>query len=64
MMDLEDLSLNLRKLTDKEAATISGGMKQADAVLSASIETIMEAVSENDKVTLVGFGSFERRYPS
>ena len=35
--------------------------KQADAVLSAAIETIMEAVSENDKVTLVGFGSFEIR---
>ncbi|MEO1672823.1 MAG: HU family DNA-binding protein [Cyanobacteria bacterium J06631_2] len=35
--------------------------KQADAVLSAAIETIMEAVSDGDKVTLVGFGSFERR---
>ena len=30
-------------------------------MLSAAIETIMEAVSEGDKVTLVGFGSFERR---
>jgi DNA-binding protein HU-beta len=35
--------------------------KQADAVLTAAIETIIEAVSEGDKVTLVGFGSFEAR---
>ncbi|MDJ0562376.1 MAG: HU family DNA-binding protein, partial [Microcystis sp. M49629_WE12] len=34
---------------------------QADAVLTAAIETIIEAVSEGDKVTLVGFGSFEAR---
>ena len=35
--------------------------KQADQVLSAAIETIVEAVSSGDKVTLVGFGSFESR---
>jgi DNA-binding protein HU-beta len=35
--------------------------KQADAVLTAAIETIIDAVSEGDKVTLVGFGSFEAR---
>jgi len=30
-------------------------------VLTAAIDSIMEAVSEGDKVTLVGFGSFEAR---
>ena len=35
--------------------------KQADSVLTAAIEAIMETVSSGDKVTLVGFGSFERR---
>jgi DNA-binding protein HU-beta len=35
--------------------------KQADAVLTAAIETIIDAVSEGEKVTLVGFGSFEAR---
>ena len=29
--------------------------------MSAAIETIVEAVSSGDKVTLVGFGSFESR---
>jgi len=35
--------------------------KQADAVITAAIDAIMEAVAEGDKVTLVGFGSFEAR---
>lgn len=35
--------------------------KEADAVLTATIEAIMEAVAAGDKVTLVGFGSFEPR---
>lgn len=35
--------------------------KVADAVVSATIESIMDAVSKGDKVTLVGFGSFEAR---
>jgi DNA-binding protein HU-beta len=35
--------------------------KQADAVLTAAIDSIMEAVSKGEKVTLVGFGSFEPR---
>ena len=30
-------------------------------VISATIDTIMEAVASDDKVTLVGFGSFESR---
>ena len=35
--------------------------KQADAIITAAIDAIMEAVAEGDKVTLVGFGSFEAR---
>ena len=35
--------------------------KDADAVLSAVIESIMESVANGDKVSLVGFGSFEPR---
>ena len=35
--------------------------KEVDAVLSAAIYCIMESVSEGEKVTLVGFGSFEAR---
>ncbi len=35
--------------------------KDADAVLTAVIESIMESVAGGDKVSLVGFGSFEPR---
>ena len=35
--------------------------KEADAILSAAIETIIETVSSDEKVVVVGFGSFEAR---
>lgn len=54
--------MNKGELVDRIAQRATVTKKQADAVLSAAIETIMEAVSEGDKVTLVGFGSFERRH--
>ena len=53
--------MNKGELVDRTAQRATVTKKQADAVLSAAIETIMEAVSEGNKVTLVGFGSFEPR---
>ena len=53
--------MNKGELVDAVAEKASVTKKQADAVLTAALETIMEAVSESDKVTLVGFGSFESR---
>ncbi|BAY52732.1 HU family DNA-binding protein [Thermosynechococcus vestitus] len=35
--------------------------KQVEAIISATVEEIMEAVAKGEKVTLVGFGAFERR---
>jgi len=35
--------------------------KEVDLVISATIDAIVEAVASGEKVTLVGFGSFERR---
>ena len=35
--------------------------KEVDIVLSTTLDTIVEAVTSGDKVTLVGFGSFEKR---
>jgi DNA-binding protein HU-beta len=35
--------------------------KEADTILSNAIDTIVETVAAGDKVTLVGFGSFEKR---
>jgi DNA-binding protein HU-beta len=53
--------MNKGELVDTVAAKADVSKKQADAVLSAAIEAIVEAVSAGDKVTLVGFGSFESR---
>lgn len=53
--------MNKGELVDKVADKATVTKKQADAVITAVVETIMEAVSGGDKVTLVGFGSFEAR---
>lgn len=53
--------MNKGELVDKVAEKASVTKKQADAVLTAAIDSIIEAVSNGDKVTLVGFGSFEPR---
>ncbi|MEB3336626.1 MAG: HU family DNA-binding protein [Leptolyngbyaceae bacterium] len=53
--------MNKGELVDAIAAKADVTKKDADAILSAMLEAIVEAVSAGDKVTLVGFGSFERR---
>lgn len=53
--------MNKGDLIDRIAERTPVTKKQADAVLTAALEAIMEAVSEGEKVTLVGFGSFESR---
>jgi len=53
--------MNKGELIDKVAEKATVTKKQADAVITAAMETIMEAVANDDKVTLVGFGSFEPR---
>lgn len=53
--------MNKGELVDAVAEKAKVTKKEADAVLSAAIDSIMEAVSKGEKVTLVGFGSFEPR---
>lgn len=53
--------MNKGELVDKIAEKANVTKKQADAILTAAIEAITEAVAEGEKVTLVGFGSFEPR---
>ena len=50
--------MNKGELVDKVAEKAAVTKKQADAVITATIESIMEAVSGGDKVTLVGFWLF------
>lgn len=53
--------MNKGELVDQVAMKAGVTKKQADAVISATIDTVMEAVADGEKVTLVGFGSFEAR---
>ena len=53
--------MNKGELIDAVAAKAEVSKKDADAIVSATVEAIMEAVASGDKVSLVGFGSFEPR---
>lgn len=53
--------MNKSELVDAIAQKAQVTKKDADAVLTTALETVMEAVSTGDKVTLVGFGTFESR---
>ncbi|MEM7769191.1 MAG: HU family DNA-binding protein [Cyanobacteria bacterium P01_E01_bin.6] len=53
--------MNKGELVDKIAEKSGVTKKQADVILSAALESIVDAVSEGQKVTLVGFGTFEPR---
>lgn len=53
--------MNKGELVDAIAIKANVTKKEADAVLGAAIETIVEAITSGEKVTLVGFGVFEKR---
>jgi len=53
--------MNKGELIDAIAAKADVTKKDADIILTAVLETILEAVASGDKVTLVGFGTFEAR---
>jgi DNA-binding protein HU-beta len=53
--------MNKGELVEAIAAKADVTKKTADTALTATLETIVEALAAGDKVTLVGFGSFESR---
>lgn len=53
--------MNKGELVEAIAAKAETSKKEADAILTATVEVIMEAVANGEKVTLVGFGTFEPR---
>jgi DNA-binding protein HU-beta len=59
--DLMISFMNKGELVDAIAAKTTVTKKNADAVLTAVLDAIVEAVSGGDRVTLVGFGTFEAR---
>jgi DNA-binding protein HU-beta len=53
--------MNKGELVDKIAEKASVTKKDADIILSAILDVILDTVASGDKVTLVGFGTFEAR---
>lgn len=53
--------MNKAELVDKVAEKADVSKKDADAIVTAVVESIMESVADGDRVSLVGFGSFEPR---
>ncbi|MEO1592164.1 MAG: HU family DNA-binding protein [Cyanobacteria bacterium J06632_22] len=53
--------MNKSELIDVVADKADVSKRDADAVVNAVIESIMSSVASGEKVTLVGFGSFEPR---
>ncbi len=53
--------MNKQELIDAIATKTDHTKKSVDTVLSATLDAIVEAVTSGDKVTLVGFGTFEAR---
>ena len=53
--------MNKESLVKAIAAESGVSQKEASLILDALTETIMEAAAKGEKVTIVGFGSFEVR---
>jgi DNA-binding protein HU-beta len=53
--------MNKGELVDAIAHQTQVSKKDVDAILSATMDVIVATVAAGDKVTLVGFGSFEPR---
>ena len=51
--------MNKAELISAVAMKADVSKKDAEAVLTAALDTITEALTEGEKVQLVGFGSFE-----
>ena len=51
--------MNKAELINAVAASADVSKKDAEAVISATLDTITAALKEGEKVQLVGFGSFE-----
>ena len=53
--------MNKEELVQELSKKANVTQKEAAEVLGALVDTIQTAVAEGQKVTLVGFGTFERR---
>ena len=51
--------MNKAEVINAVAASADCSKKDAEAIITAALDTITAALKEGDKVQLVGFGSFE-----
>ncbi|MBQ4071737.1 MAG: HU family DNA-binding protein [Clostridia bacterium] len=51
--------MNKTELVNVVAAETGAQKKAVDAIISATLEAITAALKEGDKVSLIGFGTFE-----
>ena len=51
--------MNKAELISAVAEQVGTSKKDTEAVVQATLDTILRAMSEDEKVKLVGFGSFE-----
>jgi DNA-binding protein HU-beta len=58
---LEELALNKAELVDVVAKEAGTTKKDAEQVINKMMETIIKHIASGEKVTLVGFGTFEAR---
>ena len=54
--------MNKQELIKKIAADAGLTQKQAAAALEATVKTIEDAVADGQKVSLIGFGTFEKKH--
>ena len=61
---IEDSSMNKGELVDVVAVQAGVTKKEADEILTATLDVIKETVANGEKVSLIGFGAFEPRQRS
>lgn len=54
--------MNKQMLVDSISERSGLSKKDSESVLNATIESIVSAVASNDKVQIIGFGSFEKHH--
>ncbi|MEU4576585.1 HU family DNA-binding protein [Nonomuraea sp. NPDC023979] len=55
-------TMNKSQLIDAVAASTGRSKTDVAAIISATLDTVQEAVASGDTVQIIGFGSFERRF--
>lgn len=55
----KDVTMNKTELVNVVAAETKIDKKNVDAVIAATLKAVADAMKEGDKVSLIGFGTFE-----